>query len=94
MSGRSGRALAARSTPFIVGITTHLSLAARRYTPGALSIGALLAQILLCAFLNLFDDWTLEEMPVKFVSAGMLCGIAFPGLISWYPALPCCWPFR
>jgi alpha-1,6-mannosyltransferase len=38
---------------------------------------ALTAEILCCAALNLFDDWTLEEMPVKFVAAGMLCGVAF-----------------
>ena len=37
---------------------------------------ALTAEILCCASLNLFDDWTLEEMPVKFVAAAMLCGIA------------------
>ncbi|MEY2561824.1 MAG: hypothetical protein QOH88_17 [Verrucomicrobiota bacterium] len=38
---------------------------------------ALAAEILCCASLNLFDDWTLEEMPVKFVAAAMLCGIAY-----------------
>jgi hypothetical protein len=27
--------------------------------------------------LNWFDDWTLQEMPVKFVTAAMLCGIAY-----------------
>jgi hypothetical protein len=36
---------------------------------------ALTAAVLCCASLNLFDDWTLEEMPVRFVAAGMLCGI-------------------
>ena len=38
---------------------------------------ALSAEVLLCASLNFFDDWTLEEMPVKFVAAAMLCGIAY-----------------
>ena len=38
---------------------------------------ALTAEILLCASLNWFDDWTLQEMPVKFVTAAMLCGIAY-----------------
>jgi hypothetical protein len=38
---------------------------------------ALAAEILLCASLNWFDDWTLQEMPVKFVTAAMLCGIAY-----------------
>jgi hypothetical protein len=38
---------------------------------------ALAAEIVLCASLNWFDDWTLQEMPVKFVTAAMLCGIAY-----------------
>ena len=38
---------------------------------------ALVAEILLCASLNWFDDWTLQEMPVKFVTAAVLCGIAY-----------------
>src|SRR5258708_5378089 len=38
---------------------------------------ALSAEILLCAALNFFDDWTLEEMPVKFVAVAMLGGIAY-----------------
>jgi alpha-1,6-mannosyltransferase len=46
---------------------------------------ALLAEILLCASLNLFDDWTLEEMPVKFVAAGMLCGIAYFVAVAKFP---------
>lgn len=47
---------------------------------------ALIAEILLCASLNLFDDWTLEEMPVKFVAAGMLCGIAYFAAVARFPA--------
>jgi len=46
---------------------------------------ALIAEILLCASLNLFDDWTLEEMPVKFVAAGMLCGIAYFVAVAKFP---------
>jgi hypothetical protein len=38
---------------------------------------ALTAEVLLCASLNWFDDWTLQEMPVKFVTAAVLCGIAY-----------------
>src|SRR5688572_5948221 len=48
--------------------------------------GALIALILGCASLNLFDDWTLEEMPVKFVAAGMLCGIAYFAAVANFPA--------
>jgi alpha-1,6-mannosyltransferase len=46
---------------------------------------ALAAEILCCAALNLFDDWTLEEMPVKFVAAAMLCGIAFLFAANEFP---------
>src|SRR5256885_11797881 len=38
---------------------------------------ALAAEIALAAALNFFDDWTLEAMPVKFVAAAMVCGIAY-----------------
>lgn len=48
---------------------------------------ALTAEVLCCAALNLFDDWTLEEMPVKFVAAAMLCGIAFLAAINEFPFL-------
>ena len=48
---------------------------------------ALTAEILCCASLNLFDDWTLEEMPVKFVAAAMLCGIAFLFAVQEFPVL-------
>jgi dolichyl-phosphate-mannose-protein mannosyltransferase len=46
---------------------------------------ALSAEILLCAWLNFFDDWTLEEMPVKFVAFAMLCGIAYFAAVSSFP---------
>jgi len=38
---------------------------------------ALGVEILCCASLNWFDNWTLAEMPVKFVTAAMLCGVAY-----------------
>ena len=47
---------------------------------------ALSAEVLLCASLNFFDDWTLEEMPVKFVAAAMLCGIAYFAAVAKFPA--------
>jgi hypothetical protein len=46
---------------------------------------ALVAEVLLCASLNFFDDWTLEEMPVKFVAAGLLCGIAYFVAVARFP---------
>lgn len=48
---------------------------------------ALSAEILCCVALNLFDDWTLEEMPVKFVTTAMLCGIAYLFAITEFPVL-------
>lgn len=38
---------------------------------------ALGAQIGLFASLNFFDDWTLELMPLRFVFASILCGLAY-----------------
>jgi alpha-1,6-mannosyltransferase len=38
---------------------------------------ALAAQLLLFGALNLFDDWTLETMPLKFVACAILCGLAY-----------------
>ena len=46
---------------------------------------ALAAEIALCASLNFFDDWTLEEMPVKFVRTAMLCGIAYFAAVTRFP---------
>src|SRR3954454_22954864 len=46
---------------------------------------ALVAQVSLCAALNLFDDWTLEEMPVKFVTLALLSGIAYFVAVSSFP---------
>src|SRR3981081_863746 len=46
---------------------------------------ALVAQIALCASLNFFDDWTLEEMPVKFVACALLCGLAYFAAVGSFP---------
>jgi len=46
---------------------------------------ALVAEIVLCASLNLFDDWTLEEMPVKFVACAMLCGLGYFAAVGRFP---------
>lgn len=46
---------------------------------------ALLVELLLCAALNLYDDWTLAEMPVRFVAVGIGCGIAFLYAVSEFP---------
>ncbi len=43
-----------------------------------LFFGLVLAvQLALFAALNRFDDWTLQEMPVRFVFCALFCGIAF-----------------
>ena len=47
---------------------------------------ALAAELIFCASLNLYDDWTLAEMPVRFVAAGIACGIAFLFAVSNFPA--------
>ena len=38
---------------------------------------ALIAELALFACLNLFDDWTLQLMPLKFVAAAIACGLAY-----------------
>ena len=48
---------------------------------------ALTVEVLCCASLNLFDDWSLEEMPVKFVAGAILCGIAYFFAIREFPVL-------
>ncbi|MDQ6765980.1 MAG: hypothetical protein M3Z22_07775, partial [Verrucomicrobiota bacterium] len=47
---------------------------------------ALLAQLLLFGTLNRFDDWTLEQMPVRFVVTAIACGIAFVFAVVRFPA--------
>src|SRR5207249_10747478 len=48
---------------------------------------ALAVEILCCAAWNLFDDWTLQEMPVRFVAAAILGGIAFLFALGEFPVL-------
>ena len=42
-------------------------------------------EILFFATLNLFDDWTLQQMPVRFVGAAFASGIAFLAAVSHFP---------
>jgi hypothetical protein len=46
---------------------------------------ALVAEVLLCASLNFFDDWTLEEMPEKFVVVAILGGLAYFAAVRSFP---------
>jgi hypothetical protein len=46
---------------------------------------ALAAEIALCASLNLFDDWTLEQMPVHFVTVAIAAGMAYLLAVSDFP---------
>jgi alpha-1,6-mannosyltransferase len=46
---------------------------------------ALAAEVLLCASLNFFDNWTLEEMPEKFVVVAMLSGLAYFVAVRSFP---------
>lgn len=48
---------------------------------------ALAAEIVLFAALKLFDDWTLESMPIKFVVAAILCGLAYLLAASEFPVI-------
>ena len=43
---------------------------------------ALVLELIFFAALNLFDDWTLESMPVKFVAAAFLSGAAYLAAVS------------
>lgn len=49
---------------------------------------ALLAEVLLFAALNRFDDWRYETMPIKFVETALFCGIAFYAAASEFVRLP------
>ncbi|MEO6873171.1 MAG: hypothetical protein ABI233_13285, partial [Chthoniobacterales bacterium] len=49
---------------------------------------ALLAEVLLLAALNRFDDWRYETMPIKFVETALFCGIAFYAAVSEFVRLP------
>src|ERR1043165_7398063 len=48
---------------------------------------ALVIAIFCCGALNLFDDWTLEEMPVRFVVGAILGGIAYLVAVIQFPCL-------
>ncbi len=48
---------------------------------------ALGGELLLMATLNLFADWTLEAMPVRFVAAAVAAGIVYFFAVSHFPAL-------
>jgi hypothetical protein len=43
---------------------------------------ALVLELIFFAALNLFDDWTLESMPVKFVASAFLAGVAYLAAVS------------
>src|SRR5204862_7863289 len=38
---------------------------------------ALVLELIFFSALNLFDDWTLESMPIKFVASAFLSGAAY-----------------
>jgi hypothetical protein len=42
-------------------------------------------QFFFCAAFNLFDDWTLAEMPVRFVACGLVAGLAFLFTVPDFP---------
>jgi hypothetical protein len=43
------------------------------------------AQVFFLGSLNLFDDWTLQQMPVRFVGAAFASGIAYLAAVSHFP---------
>lgn len=45
---------------------------------------AIAAELFFFAILNVFDDWTIELMPVKFVEAAFLSGIAYLVAVSGF----------
>jgi hypothetical protein len=49
---------------------------------------AVVLEIVFLAALNFFDDWTLESMPVKFVTAAFLSGAAYLGAVSNFNVSP------
>ena len=46
---------------------------------------ALGLELILFAALNFFDDWTLESMPIKFVTVAFLSGAAYLAAVSNFP---------
>jgi hypothetical protein len=55
--------------------------------PGLLIRFAVLvvAEVFFLVTLNFFDDWTLQQMPVRFVGAAFASGIAFLAAVSHFP---------
>lgn len=47
---------------------------------------ALGLEIFFFAALNLFDDWTFESMPIKFVACAFLSGVAYLTAVSNFPS--------
>ena len=45
----------------------------------------IVAEIVFVGTLNLFDDWTLQQMPVRFVGAAFASGIAYLAAVSHFP---------
>jgi hypothetical protein len=43
------------------------------------------AEIVFVGTLNLFDDWTLQQMPARFVGAAFASGIAYLAAVSHFP---------
>src|SRR5256885_3177543 len=43
---------------------------------------AVVLELVFFAALNLFDDWTLESMPTKFVASAFLSGVAYLAAVS------------
>src|SRR5436190_16096959 len=43
---------------------------------------ALVLELIFFSALNLFDDWTLESMPIKFVASAFLSGAAYLAAVS------------
>jgi alpha-1,6-mannosyltransferase len=43
---------------------------------------ALVLELIFFAALNLFDDWTFESMPIKFVASAFLSGVAYLAAVS------------
>ena len=45
------------------------------------------AEVFFCAALNFFDDWTLQQMPVRFVGTAFSAGIVFLAAMSHFSPL-------
>src|SRR6266404_3781028 len=47
-------------------------------------LGILAAEIISFAVLNLYDDWTLQGMPLRFVAVAILSGAAYLAAASYF----------